>query len=352
MKSFNNMHDKGKVLSIIVPFFNSKNKCNKLLQTLAKIEDDEIELIFVDDGSIDGTLRYLEDYKNVLRCETKIVRQENKGPGGARNYGLNISTAAYVWFVDSDDDINQEAVDFFKKIYLNGYDFIDFNIQDDSNIYSSITFREGSYVVDDRAREKLLVRFGRATTKIIKKSILTENNILYPENCYYEDNPMNFFYPYHIRAFYKSDIVGYIYNKESESITRNIKVKKKFYDRMATASYGYSRVCSKAKNSEEKKIIEDRFINIYLFGTISSSNCISKAPGPGWVMALRVMKSYREQAIKFRIDKTPLKKLKKGKRYKSIFLALWLFSYLLPSQEKYFDRLHMEAWNKPIKYIY
>src|SRR6476646_1320860 len=98
------------LLSIIVPFFNSAGKADRLLSTLAGIEESDVELIFVDDGSSDGTAGYLHEWQTRMRVRGTAVRQENKGPGAARNHGLDVAAGQFVWYVDADDDINPAVI--------------------------------------------------------------------------------------------------------------------------------------------------------------------------------------------------------------------------------------------------
>src|SRR5215510_4735947 len=104
------------LLSFIVPFFNSAGKADRLLSTLAGINEPDVELIFVDDGSSDGTAAYLHEWQSFMKVRCTAVRQENKGPGAARNRGLDLASGRFVWYVDSDDDINPEAVPVLRRL--------------------------------------------------------------------------------------------------------------------------------------------------------------------------------------------------------------------------------------------
>ena len=112
-------------LSLIVPFYNRDVSSLTLLKTLTELSLDGVEIILVDDGSTDNTYLDLSSYKDGFPDQNiQLIKQGNKGPGGARNAGLKLSQAKYVWFVDSDDDITQEAVDFIKENSASSYSLI------------------------------------------------------------------------------------------------------------------------------------------------------------------------------------------------------------------------------------
>lgn len=92
-------------LSIIIPYYNVKPYTDELLDRLAWQITDEIEVILIDDGSINP---YKTDYE---WC--KVIRQKNKGVSAARNKGIDMATGEYIAFIDSDDLV---SVDYISQI--------------------------------------------------------------------------------------------------------------------------------------------------------------------------------------------------------------------------------------------
>jgi glycosyltransferase involved in cell wall biosynthesis len=73
---------------------------------------DRIEIVAVDDGSSDGTGEYLEEFAAVSRVPTRVLRQANSGgPSGPRNVGLGLARGRYVFFLDADDYLGDEALE-------------------------------------------------------------------------------------------------------------------------------------------------------------------------------------------------------------------------------------------------
>ena len=100
-------------VSVIVPVYNTEGFLQKCLDSLTNQTLEDIEIICVNDGSTDNSLKILED--NAIRDDRiKIINQKNKKQGAARNAGMKIATGEYIGFVDSDDWID---LDFYEKLY-------------------------------------------------------------------------------------------------------------------------------------------------------------------------------------------------------------------------------------------
>lgn len=73
---------------------------------------ERIEIIAIDDGSTDGTGAYLEEFALRTKIPTRVTRQENSGgPSGPRNVGLEQARGRYVFFLDADDHLGEEALE-------------------------------------------------------------------------------------------------------------------------------------------------------------------------------------------------------------------------------------------------
>ncbi|GHH87284.1 hypothetical protein GCM10018793_62500 [Streptomyces sulfonofaciens] len=73
---------------------------------------DRMEVIAVDDGSTDGSGEYLEKFAAQTDLAVRVVRQPNSGgPSGPRNVGLGLARGRYVFFLDADDHLGEEALE-------------------------------------------------------------------------------------------------------------------------------------------------------------------------------------------------------------------------------------------------
>lgn len=90
------------LLSLIVPMYNSSKYINQLFDSVLEGIEQDMELILIDDGSVDDTYEkskiFAADKKNV-----HIVKNNNHGVSYSRNYGLKSAKGTYVMFLDSDD---------------------------------------------------------------------------------------------------------------------------------------------------------------------------------------------------------------------------------------------------------
>ena len=90
------------VVSVILPVYNVEKYLRQCLDSIFRQTVTNIEIICVDDGSTDGSLKILEEYA-AKDDRFIILRQENSGAGAARNKGLDIAKGKYLSFLDSDD---------------------------------------------------------------------------------------------------------------------------------------------------------------------------------------------------------------------------------------------------------
>lgn len=332
------------ILSIIVPFFNSEEKCGRLLSRLQDADFDDVELIIVDDGSVDGTRRVLENFAGSAKIRTRVIFQENKGPGGARNTGLAQAEGLYVWFVDSDDDILlDDVVHKLRDFFEYGYDIVDFNIDDRKRNPNTMELEAGLYRGDE-ARLHLLERFGRICTKLIKRDLLVSNGVRYPEYCIYEDNPLQFIIPFFTDTLLKCDAVAYIHQEDFASVTRGPR-SDRYFDRLWTATFGYNFARSLVASgpADLHRIIDARFVRLYLINTVK----LTRLPGPTWIEKARVMRKFREDAPHLRSSFEWPEFSHKEKAFR--FWLTWKMSFFMHSQTKYFERARKRAWGRPFE---
>src|SRR5437879_10784631 len=93
------LHDDGcmTAVSVVIPAFNAERYIGEALGSIRDQTLPDVEVILVDDGSTDGTLREAERFANSL--DLTIVRQANAGPSAARNAGIRRASGRYCAFL-------------------------------------------------------------------------------------------------------------------------------------------------------------------------------------------------------------------------------------------------------------
>ena len=99
-------------VSIIVPVYNAEKYLERCLDSLVNQTLKDIEIICINDGSTDKSLKilnkYAGEYNNIL-----IIEQENKGQSAARNVGIDTAGGEFIAFIDADDWVD---LDYFGAV--------------------------------------------------------------------------------------------------------------------------------------------------------------------------------------------------------------------------------------------
>ena len=114
-KKADNMQEENIKISIIVPVYNVESYIEQCLDSIRKQTYSNLEVILIDDGSVDASAsvcqRYVEEDSRF-----QLICQKNKGASAARNRGLDQATGEYIGFVDSDDWIEPDMYERLLKI--------------------------------------------------------------------------------------------------------------------------------------------------------------------------------------------------------------------------------------------
>lgn len=214
------------MFSLIIPTYNSENRIIEFLDHIYPQLTNNDEIVVVNDGSKDNTLNilneYIKDKKNIL-----VFSIDNSGAGIARNIGIEKASKKYIWFVDDDDYIVDNAlVNIKKEIKLTNPELFIFNvIQVNKNKKQKFWqfSNTDTYYEDISMIPSLYLKQQWVWNKIIKRSFLIDNNIKFDnEHRYFED--IYFFmqvYPI-VKGIYFSTNVYYHYIKNDSSATASL----------------------------------------------------------------------------------------------------------------------------------
>lgn len=198
-------------LSIIVPVYNVEKYLPKCLESLIKQTLKDIEIICVNDGSMDNSLAILKEFAS-KDSRIRIINNQHQGVAKTRNTGIEQSTGEYIGFVDSDDYID---IDFFEKLYnsatKSNSDIAIASILKHKNFFNiynaKYTKEETAITIQDKIKlcEDKKHFFFYAWNKIYHSGFIKENNIKFSEGQIYED------VMFAIKALYYSNKIISVY---------------------------------------------------------------------------------------------------------------------------------------------
>ena len=105
------------IFSVIVPTYNRADEIIELLDSLETqtISQNDFEVIVVDDGSTDDTENIISNYISNQKINISFIKQDHKGPGEARNLGMQKAQGKYYLFIDSDCIADKEWLSSYKS---------------------------------------------------------------------------------------------------------------------------------------------------------------------------------------------------------------------------------------------
>lgn len=160
-------------LSIILPVYNTKIYLQECVDSLYKNGVDEnIEVIFIDDGSTDGSAELLD---SISFSNAKIFHRSNHGVSDTRNYGIKQATGRWVMFVDSDDFLLPNWINTVKKYELSNSDIIFFTKEGIEATKKDMIMWCLNYQANNYS-------YAAPFSKMYKRDFLLRNNIIFQKN--------------------------------------------------------------------------------------------------------------------------------------------------------------------------
>ena len=109
--------DREALVSVIVPIYMVQDYLVKCIESITNQTYTNLEIILVDDGSQDNCGKICDEFSKQDE-RIKVIHKENGGLSDARNAGIDSATGEYYLFVDSDDSIEPQMVEFLVKPIL------------------------------------------------------------------------------------------------------------------------------------------------------------------------------------------------------------------------------------------
>ena len=108
------------MISVVIPLYNKEASIAQSLKSVLSQEYDDFEVVIVDDGSTDGSVSIVEAMNNP---RIRLIKQENGGPSKARNTGVKNAKGEWILFLDADDELEPDALEYFANLIRKFSDF-------------------------------------------------------------------------------------------------------------------------------------------------------------------------------------------------------------------------------------
>ncbi len=180
------------LISVIIPVYNVENYLRECIDSVLCQTYGNFEIILVDDGSTDSSGGICDEY--VDRDERiSVIHQKNAGPSKTRNTGLENATGEYIYFLDSDDYIEKNALELLvNTAESNDADLVFFDahsFSDDGAEVKQGYVVKGTY--ETNSGYEILAELHRnkdyhcsVVLLFISKTLLNNNNIRFLESAY------------------------------------------------------------------------------------------------------------------------------------------------------------------------
>lgn len=232
MKKIKTNHNEIPLISVVVPTYNSEKYISNCLNSILNQTHQKIEVIVINDGSTDQTLEILNKFK-VKDSRIKVINQVNKGVSFSRNLGIDNSKGEFVIFVDSDDFLTLDYIEYMKKmIMFNDSDF-SFSINHHVNKISNDFFTDSKFTILTKSSALCYLLSPNLTVgcwnKIYNRNFLVNNNIRFDESLFYGEG-LNFIIRCTIlaRKISKGNKRKYVYLRSNSLSATNSFNKSKF----------------------------------------------------------------------------------------------------------------------------
>ena len=181
--------------SIIIPVYNVEAYLRDCLDSVLRQSFSDWEAVCVNDGSKDGSAAILEEYA-AKDPRFKVITQVNGGLSSARNAGLKSAKGDYVLFLDSDDWLEDNALEVLATktgdedmVCFSGRRFFENEGKyHESDHLTEASYRSGMDYYNENALQHRDFAFVCVVLRIYRRSFLVEKYLRFKEGIYHEDN--------------------------------------------------------------------------------------------------------------------------------------------------------------------
>ena len=268
------------LISVIVPVYNVEQYLNQCVESLVHQDYRNIEIILIDDGSTDKSGELCEKW-SLKDARVKVVHTENHGLSAARNVGINKTNGKYIYFIDSDDWVEEDILStLLQNIQIYGADLSSCAMKKDFGEKSHNLHKTEKCVkvLQRRMFHEILCNesvYGYVCNKLFKRDLLKD--LLFDEDLLSQEDmdfTMRYLEKCKVCVYTKAEY--YHYRQRIESMTGEIG----YSSRKLSVAKVYERAISIYETycPEDVHIVERNYlkININIVGRMQVSNYKNK----------------------------------------------------------------------------
>lgn len=182
-------------VSVIIPAYNVEKYINRCLESIISQTLKDIEIIVVNDGSTDSTLKkiaiFIEKDERI-----NLINKDNQGVSSARNDGIKMAKGEYIFYIDGDDFIEENTLEeLYNYAIRKDLDVVisDIYIYKNKKIINTMKDIEIKNEEVISAKDYLVKYFNNKGTysvcnKLWKKSLYIDNNVFHPKDISYGED--------------------------------------------------------------------------------------------------------------------------------------------------------------------
>jgi CDP-glycerol glycerophosphotransferase len=175
------------LISVIIPVNNVETYLTRCLESIANQTYGRLEVICIDDGSSDNSIKILQKFASKDK-RFQVIRQKNHGVAMTRNKGIAIATGDYIHFMDADDMIDEDYYEMMlAAAESTNSDVAVSGMEEEGErtiIYKSSRVIEA---LPDKFRYTMAFFRGFCWRYLIRRDFLIENHLQFPKRIILED---------------------------------------------------------------------------------------------------------------------------------------------------------------------
>ena len=177
-------------ISVIIPVYNAEKTIGNIINKLITQKYKNIEIIAINDGSVDDSLEILRKFAKKDN-RVVVINQKDAGASAARNAGIKKAAGKFITFIDSDDDISDELIYELARCAKGNTDFVmcGMNIGD-KRIVAPSMYVEGRSLIVNYVLKSLLTKnllYG-PYCKLFRRAVVIDNKVAFPEDVNYGED--------------------------------------------------------------------------------------------------------------------------------------------------------------------